>query len=287
MAKALSPESTKKPYSLPWLIMVGTDGSGKTGWLTDVGFEQISVAAAEKSSDICFWLGENAVVIELAGHYYTREKDPVNESLWLHLIHLLHITRPRQPITGIIAALSMEQLVTRQHSGLAELARQLRWRLQELNRLSGLCLPSWLLLTQADRLNGFTEYFQHTSSQKQSLPWGFSLPDGYREDHFRNAFLRCHRSLCDALPECLYHARGYGTRQAQIRFVLQFDLLGERLDCFCEELFLSRHGLPDPKLSGVWFSSCGQYGNSINVGYVPANSCIAYSLCLQGYRRAL
>ncbi len=31
----------------------------------------------------------------------------------------------------------------------------------------------------------------------------------------------------------------------------------------------------------------GAGGDTNFVGYVPANSCIAYSLCLQGYRRAL
>nr|MDT0251792.1 type VI secretion system membrane subunit TssM [Endozoicomonas sp.] len=42
-------------------------------------------------------------------------------------------------------------------------------------------------------------------------------------------------------------------------------LLGERLHFFCDEIFQSRYGVSSPELKGVWFSSCGQHGDSINL----------------------
>ena len=263
--KLLNKRHVDSPYALPWLMILGTDGSGKTGWLVDAGFEKITASSTRQQSGVVFWLGEHAVIVELAGHYYARDKEQLDEYLWQHLITLLKKKRPRRPLTGIIAALSTDQLVMRQPSGLLELARQLRWRLLEMNRQFGMQLPAWFLLTQADRLNGFTELFRRRSSQRQVQPWGFSLQEGYRRDHFRHAFDLCLQELANSLLDCIHHEKEGNARQAQMRYVLQFALLGERLRFFCEEIFQSQHGIPSPVLKGIWFSSCGQYGNSINL----------------------
>ena len=253
------------PYVLPWLMMLGTDGSGKTEWLIDAGFERISSKAASQLSGIVFWLNESAVIVELAGHYYTRDKESQAEDLWQYLIKLLKRKRPRRPLTAVIAALSTDQLVLRQPSGLLELARQLRWRLMELNRQFGLQLPTWFLLTQADRLNGFAEFFRNCSQQKQVMPWGFPLQEGYRSDHFRQAFNDCHRELCSHLLNALQHENDGNARSAAMRYCLQFALLGERLRFFCEEIFQPQLDMPSPQLKGIWFSSTGQQGSSINL----------------------
>ena len=263
--KLLNKRNIDSPYALPWLMILGTDGSGKTGWLIDAGFEKITTWGTRQQSGVIFWLGDHAVIVELAGHYYARDKEQLDEYLWQHLINLLKKKRPRRPLTGIIAALSTDQLVMRQPSGLLELARQLHWRLLEMNRQFGMQLPAWFLLTQADRLNGFTELFRRRSSQRQVQPWGFSLQEGYRRDHFRHAFDLCQQELANSLLDCIHHEKEGNARQAQMRYVLQFALLGERLRFFCEEIFRSQHGIPSPVLKGIWFSSCAQYGNSINL----------------------
>ena len=263
--KQLYERHGSNPYTLPWLMVLGPDGSGKSEWLTDAGYERISSKTTDPHSGIVFWLGESAVIIELAGHYYTLSREPLEEELWQYLIRLLKRKRPRRPLTSLVTLLSTEQLVLRQPFGLKELARQLRWRLLELNRHFRLQLPTWLLLAQADRLNGFTEFFRNCSQQKQFMPWGVSLQEGYRSDHFCQAFNRCHQELCSLLCHTLQHEKDSNARRALTRYCLQFSLLGERLRFFCEELFQSQPNTPTPQLKGIWFSSVGQQGNSINL----------------------
>lgn len=175
--KKLHQQHGRNPYMLPWLMLLGTDGSGKSDWLINAGFERISDKASHQDSGIIFWFNEHAVIIELTGHYYNRDKESLAEELWQHLIRLLKRKRPRRPLTGVMAAVSTEQLVLRQPSGLLELARQLRWRLVELNRQFSLQLPAWFLLNQVDSLNGFAEFFRNCNHQQQVTPWGFSLPE--------------------------------------------------------------------------------------------------------------
>ena len=135
----------------------------------------------------------------------------------------------------------------------------------ELNRQFGLQLPAWFMLTQADRLNGFTELFRNFSQQKQVTPWGFSLQEGYRSDHFRQSFNHCHRELFSSLLSALQHEKDGNARRALMRYSLQFTLLGERLRFFCEEIFQAQLDVPAPELKGIWFSSTGQYDSSINL----------------------
>ena len=263
--KKLYQRHGNNPYALPWLMMLGPNGSGKTEWLIDGGYERISGKGADLRSGIVFWLGESAVVIELTGHYYTLNKESQAEELWQYLIRLLKRKRPRRPLTSVITMLSTEQLVLRQPFGLQELARLLCWRLMELNRHFRLRLPTWLLLAQADKLNGFTEFFRNCSQQKQVMPWGFPLQEGYRSGHFCQAFNRCHQELCSLMLQALQHEKDGNARRALTRYCLQFSLLGERLRFFCEEVFQSKPHTPTPQLKGVWLSSVGQKGNSINL----------------------
>lgn len=263
--KTLNNRRIDSPYTLPWLMMLGAEGAGKTAWLMDTGFEKVTASTSSQKSGIIFWLGEHAVIVELAGHYYTRNKERLEEMLWQHLITLLKKKRPRRPLTGIIEVLSTVQLIRRQPSGLLELAQQMRWRLLELNRQFDMRIPTWFLLTQSDRLSGFAELFRRRSSQRQVQPWGFFMPEGYHRDQFQQAFHLCQQELANTLLNCLHHEKAVNIRQAQMRYVLQFSLLGERLRFFCEEIFQSRYGTPSPILKGIWFSSCGQSGNSINL----------------------
>ncbi len=263
--KILTGRHGNTPYTLAWLIMVGTDGSGKSSWLIDAGFEKVTAGSPNQKSSIVFWLGEHAVIVELAGHYYTRDKEQLDEFLLNHLLVLIRKKRPRRPINGILAALSTEQLILRDPNGLLEQARQLRWRLLSLNRQFANTFPVWILLTQADRLNGFMELFRRMNSQRQMLPFGFYTQEGYHPEQFRQAFDLCHKELADVLFGCIHPEKDSNARQAQVRYVLQFSLLGERLHFFCNEIFQSRHGTPSPELKGVWFSSCGQHGSTINL----------------------
>ncbi|WBA83898.1 type VI secretion system membrane subunit TssM [Endozoicomonas sp. GU-1] len=263
--KILNSRHGKKPYTLAWLVMIGTEGSGKSSWLISAGFEKVTTASPNRVSSIVFWLSEHAVIVELVGQYYTRDKEQLDEFLLDHLLVLVRKKRPRRPLNGILAALSTEQLLLRDPNGLLEQARQLRWRLLYINQRFANTLPVWILLTQADRLNGFMELIRRMSSQRQMFPFGFYLKEGYHPEQFREAFDLCHTELSDKLFDCLHPEKDSNARQAQVRYVLQFSLLGERLHFFCDEIFLPRYGVSTLQLKGVWFSSCGQHGSTINL----------------------
>ncbi|MRI33752.1 type VI secretion system membrane subunit TssM [Endozoicomonas sp. OPT23] len=252
------------PYHLPWLMILGTEGAGKTSWLIDSGFEKIAGTRSDLSG-VMFWLGESSVIIELAGDYYHKERSQMEEQIWLQLMKLLKRKRPRQPLTGLLASLSLDQLVVKHPTSLLELARQMRWRLYQLDQSFAMQLPVWLLLTQSDRLSGFTDFFRTLSHQEQSEPLGFCLLDGYSRSSFSDAFRDFHQSLFSLIFTASYQEKNVNSRLVQMRYVLQFCLLGERLTFFCDEVFVARQNQVHLDFKGVWFNSCGQQGNASNL----------------------
>ena len=252
------------PYQLPWLMILGTEGAGKTSWLIDSGFEKI-VGSRSDVSGVIFWLGEHSIIIELAGDYYHKERSQKEEQVWLQLMKLLKRKRPRQPLTGLLASLSLGQLVVKHPTSLLELARQMRWRLHQLDQSFGMQLPVWLLLTQADRLSGFTDYFRILSHREQSEPLGFNLPEGYSRNAFIGAFRDFHQALFSLILSASYQEKNVNSRLTQMRYALQFCLLGERLAFFCDEVFEVRQGQACLDFKGVWFNSCGQQGSASNL----------------------
>ncbi len=252
------------PYHLPWLMILGTEGAGKTSWLIDSGFEKI-VGNRSDISGVVFWIGENSVIIELTGDYYHKERSLMEEQVWLQLMKLLKRKRPRQPLTGLLASLSLDQLVVKHPTSLLELARQMRWRLHQLDQSFSMQLPVWLLLTQSDRLSGFTDYFRTLSHQEQSEPLGFNLTDGYNRSGFSEAFRVFHQSLFSLILSASYQEKNVKSRLTQMRYALQFCLLGERLIFFCDEVFVVRQGQVHLDFKGVWFNSCGQQGSASNL----------------------
>ncbi|MGI9280818.1 MAG: type VI secretion system membrane subunit TssM [Endozoicomonas sp.] len=254
----------ENPYSLPWLLMIGLEDSGKSSWLVDTGFEKITRSHARELG-IEFWVSEQAVIIEWNGDESAAEDNEEEIKLWKNLYRLLTRKRPRQPLTGLFLALSIDQLLTRHPNSLLELARRIRRSLLELYRQCSIRLPMWLLLTQFDRLSGFADFFRRQSDFDQSSPFGFVLTDGYDHKQCAAAFSALHQSLYAALQSSAYQEKDTEARKSQMRFFLQFTLLGERLSFFCDEAFKAREQLSFPELRGVWLSSCDQHGSALNL----------------------
>ncbi|WP_163363602.1 type VI secretion protein IcmF/TssM N-terminal domain-containing protein, partial [Enterobacter cloacae] len=60
-----------------------------------------------------WWFTEEAVLIDTAGRYTTQDSDPKGDrASWLAFLDLLHRSRPKQPINGVLIAISLEDLLT-------------------------------------------------------------------------------------------------------------------------------------------------------------------------------
>ena len=107
-------------YELPWYLIIGPPGAGKTTALVNSGlkFPLARDNAAKAIEGVggtryCdWWFTEQAVLIDTAGRYTTQDSDAkVDRKSWLAFLEMLRRNRPRQPINGVIVAISIADLL--------------------------------------------------------------------------------------------------------------------------------------------------------------------------------
>ncbi len=180
-------------YQLPWYMFIGAPGSGKTTALLNAGLQfplaekmgNDPVKGVGGTRNCDWWFTDDAVLIDTAGRYTTQDSDKSNDSKeWGEFLTLLKKFRPRQPINGVMVTISVSDLL---HPNSAERDMQaaaVRSRIQELRKTLNHNFPIYVLVTKADLLAGFSEYFGHLdkTGREQVLGFTFDLSEKETSD---------------------------------------------------------------------------------------------------------
>src|SRR5439155_4412258 len=172
-------------YDLPWYVFIGAPGAGKTTALLNSGLrfpladrlgrEAVRGVGGTRNCD--WWFTDEAVFLDTAGRYTTQQSDrDVDTAAWKGFLALLKKSRPRRPVNGVLVTISVADLLQQSPAEADEHARALRARIQELYQDLGLRIPIYVLVTKADLLAGFSEFFAALGRDERGQVWGFSLP---------------------------------------------------------------------------------------------------------------
>ena len=182
-------EGKRYLYELPWYMIVGSSGAGKTTALLNAGLQfPLARQMGNASKRVVFkseggtlhcdwWFSNEAVLIDTAGRYTTQESNPATDPVeWRGFLGLLRKHRTRAPLNGVIVALDAAELLTMTEVERAEHASTVRDRLADLRQELGIRFPVYVVVTKMDLLRGFSEYFQSLTSEGRTQAWGFTLP---------------------------------------------------------------------------------------------------------------
>lgn len=173
-------------YELPWYMVFGAPGTGKTTAILNSGLKfplgeqsgNISLAGISGTRNCLWWFTSEAVLIDTAGRYATHESNAdIDSAEWKGFLGLLRKHRPRAPINGAILAINVEDLVGRGSDERRQLAAQLRQRLAELQGELRVVFPVYVLVTKMDLLKGFQPYFHNLNTEGRQQVLGFTLPN--------------------------------------------------------------------------------------------------------------
>jgi type VI secretion system protein ImpL len=265
-------------YDLPWYIIIGAPGSGKTTALVNSGLhfpvEQRSGRAALRgvggTRNCDWWFTDEAVFLDTAGRYTTQDSDAGSDSAgWAEFVSLLRKYRRRRPVNGVLVAMSAQDLMTQGPGAREEHVAAVRRRLDELNDQLGIQLPVYLLITKCDLVAGFTEYFDDLTQEERAQVWGVTFP--YDRTRNRDAARQLPEEF-DALIERLHERvfarvqeEGDPRRRAKaFGFPQQMAGLRTALTDFVADVFGSTRFDRTILLRGVYFTSGTQEGTPID-----------------------
>jgi type VI secretion system protein ImpL len=172
-------------YELPWYVIIGAPGSGKTTALVNSGLnfplEQRSGRGALRgvggTRNCDWWFTDEAVFLDTAGRFTTQDSDAGADAAgWLEFLALLRKYRTRRPINGILLTVSAQDLMTQHADARESYVAAARRRLNELNRELRIQLPVYVMVTKCDLVAGFTEYFDDLTQEGRAQVWGITFP---------------------------------------------------------------------------------------------------------------
>ncbi len=266
-------------YELPWYVMIGPPGAGKTTAIVNSGLNfpladelgKSAIGGVGGTRNCDWWFTENAVLIDTAGRYTTQESDAEQDNAaWLGFLNLLKKHRIRQPINGAMIAISLSDLSLQDETTQKGHARAVRRRLGELREKLGVKFPVYVLFTKADMIAGFTEYFDNLGKEEREQVWGFTLPlpKGKKDDQqivafdgeFSALITQLNAQSMDRMQTETDHQRrsliaGFPAQVASVRNVAK---------AFLTEVFQESRFEDRQMLRGIYFTSGTQEGTPID-----------------------
>jgi type VI protein secretion system component VasK len=172
------PNHPEGAYAIPWYLVVGHPGSGRTAALHGMnltwGAGGEGPLATGLPQQLCtYWMPKEAVFIEPEATVLGPNRQPDQLKL---LCDELRVSRPREPFDGVLLIINVADFIDLDERPLEDYANGLRRYMLEIGQSIQADVPTYVVLTRYDAVWGFAEVFQWAPERKKEDPWGFTLP---------------------------------------------------------------------------------------------------------------
>lgn len=265
-------------YELPWYIIIGPPGAGKTTILRNSGldFPLVDHLGAESvqgfggTRNCDWWFTNEAVLIDTAGRYTLQDSATAGRAAWRTFLDLLKRHRRRCPINGVLLTISLADVLLDSEAQRQAHVKALRDRLQELMRAFRMRIPVYVLITKCDLIPGFSAFFDDLDEEGREQPFGITFdPDVSRQPstatrRFYAEYDGLVGRVAQQLGRRLHEERSLEQRRAIFGFTQELAELKPIVGSFVADVFReTRYELPAwPR--GVYFTSGTQQGTPID-----------------------
>ena len=255
-------------YVLPWYLVIGESGSGKTTAIKSarlsspfVEVKHTSGISGTKNCD--WWFFEQAILIDTAGRYAIPVDEGRDKEEWQRFLTLLTKYRKKEPLNGLIVTVAADKLVKEPPEVLEQDGKNIRRRLDELMRVMGARFPAYVMVTKCDLIQGMTQFTEHLPDTGLDQAMGYINPDLSKDvnafmDHVMTSMGERLRDLRLLL---LHESRPKIIGPGLVLFPEEFENLKAGLGAFMRGAFQENPYQETPLLRGLYFSSGRQEGS--------------------------
>ena len=260
-------------YKLPWFMLIGEPGCGKTASLIHSGLDfplgKDEVPGFGGTRNYNWWFTNEAVLLDTAGRIAFHEEGTTDKVEWEYFCKLIKQNRTRCPINGMVIALPADKLLRDSADERTQKATVLRERLRQIHQLLGVRFPTFVLVTKMDLVGGFNEFFEEirVDLAQRNQMFGWSRPDEFQEPYDASKFPEAFDTVSGRLRDW---AMRYLQRKATedelgmiVTFPEAFRQLRAGLNDYIGTIFQKSPLLEPPFFRGFYFTSAVQEGAPI------------------------
>ena len=266
-------------YELPWYVIIGAPGCGKTTLLVNSGlhfplskYMDVGDLKGVGGTRNCDWLfTDDAIFLDTAGRYTTQDSfQPVDVAAWRSFLDLIKKYRSRRPINGVLVTVSISDLLRKTDDERHKAAKDIRQRILELIEVLGVQFPIYALFSKCDLIAGFTDFFADLNPDERAQVWGttFQEADAKQTNHhigrFQNDFEDLLKRLNQRTLDRVHQERDIQRRNLILNFPRQMALIKPSIMDFLQRTFSASRFDKVLLLRGVYFTSGTQEGTPID-----------------------
>ena len=271
----------KNLYDVPWYVIVGEPGAGKTEAIrhSNVGFPpgmQDEFQGVGGTINMNWWFTNDAVILDTAGRLLFEEVEPGTTGEWRVFLEMLKKHRVNCPINGLILAIPSESLIKDTPDQIKKKAGKIAQQLEIIQKQLDVRFPAYVVITKCDLLNGFREFFDDlTDPQAQQQMMGWSNPDpldsAFRpelvDEHIYTVVQRLRRRRQGLMLDPVARSSERRADEVDRLFSLphSVSLIAPNLQKYLETIFVAGAWSVHPLfLRGIYFTSSLREGSALD-----------------------
>jgi len=253
-------------YQLPWIVMVGAEESGKSTLLQSldldkpIGRPQFSAETGDKP--LCdWWFYDHGIVLDLDGKIVLNPSQATSdEDNWQLFVNLLAHHRSKRPLDGIVLTVPASEIIGQtalSHDDIMIRAEYLYGKLWNMQRVTGMRVPIYLVVTKCDLVPGFESVCKSIPTHNKHDLFGWSNDEAidavYNSHWVDRAFSSINDSFYRVQEEIYANGKAIDGRNGVFLFPLSFNTLKGGIQTYANHLFKESSYHESFFLRGIYF----------------------------------